>query len=66
MAGRSLKNTLAYEKDFVEENQFRNHSHKDKLLCAVDGSRCDGPCRKKNTVGGAVKCNETFYPKHKR
>ena len=41
------------------EEEIRQNKKK-KLLCALDGTPCSGPCRIQYTVAGEVKCGEAF------
>jgi hypothetical protein len=37
-----------------------------KVFCAVDGTKCTGPCKDKAVVGNIIRCSETYKTRTKR
>ena len=37
-----------------------------RVLCAIDGTKCTGPCKQKAIVGNIIKCSEAYKVRPKR
>ena len=49
-----------------EDEQSKGLSSKDKIICAVDGTSCNGRCREKNEINGELQCGEAIKSNKKR
>lgn len=55
---RNVENTKFAEQVARSIKRKQENLDMNNLYCAIDNCRCDGPCRKTNTVNGILECSE--------